>query len=117
MDRRVVDLSDIELPKVVFTLCLANVYPEIKRLACDNVAFVDGRTEKFDAIILGMGYRRNVGTWLKYTNLFSKEDGFPTKSFPEGWKGECGSKEHGHEAFEIFTTSITITLSAYRLKL
>ncbi|PWA78560.1 flavin-binding monooxygenase family protein [Artemisia annua] len=79
-----------------------------------NVEFVDGRTGKFDAIILATRYRSNVSAWLKIcynlsvfdrcvirlinklyrkaldTNLFSKEDRFPTKSFLEGWKGDCG---------------------------
>ncbi|XP_076904070.1 indole-3-pyruvate monooxygenase YUCCA2-like [Bidens hawaiensis] len=67
------------------------VYPGIKRFACnDIVEFVDGRLENFDAIILATGYRSNVTTWLKDTSLFSEKDGFPTKPFPEGWKGESG---------------------------
>lgn len=31
----------------------------------DCVEFVDGRTEKFDAIILATGYKSNVPSWLK----------------------------------------------------
>ncbi|KAJ9548790.1 hypothetical protein OSB04_021333 [Centaurea solstitialis] len=65
-------------------------YKEIKRLECNLVEFVDGRKEKFDAIILATGYRSNVPTWLKDVNLFSENDGFPMKKFPEGWKGEHG---------------------------
>nr|GEV14273.1 indole-3-pyruvate monooxygenase YUCCA2-like [Tanacetum cinerariifolium] len=66
------------------------VYPGIKRLACNTVEFVDGKTEKFDAIVLATGYKSNVPTWLKDTTLFSEKDGFPKKKFPEGWKGEHG---------------------------
>ncbi|XP_076910072.1 indole-3-pyruvate monooxygenase YUCCA2-like [Bidens hawaiensis] len=47
------------------------VYPGIKRLACNNIVeFVDGRLEKFDAIILATGYRSNVTTWLKVCYKF-----------------------------------------------
>nr|GEU48455.1 indole-3-pyruvate monooxygenase YUCCA2-like [Tanacetum cinerariifolium] len=87
------------------------VYPEIKRLACDNVEFVDGRIEKFDAIILATGYRSNVSTWLKDTNLFS-EDGFPTKSFPEGWKGGCGLYAIGFTRRGLLGTSMDATMIA-----
>ncbi|KAL4572220.1 hypothetical protein LXL04_018990 [Taraxacum kok-saghyz] len=66
------------------------VYPAIKRLECNIVEFVDGRKENFDAIILATGYRSNVPTWLKDTNLFSNKDGFPKKKLQEGSKGERG---------------------------
>ncbi|XP_024979791.1 indole-3-pyruvate monooxygenase YUCCA2-like [Cynara cardunculus var. scolymus] len=83
------------------------VYPGIKKLACNTVEFVDGRMEKFDAIILATGYRSNVTTWLKDTNdLFSKKDGFPTKPFPEGWKGECGLYAIGFTKRGLLGTSI-----------
>ncbi|KAJ0724203.1 putative indole-3-pyruvate monooxygenase [Helianthus annuus] len=82
------------------------VYPGIKRLACNNVEFVDGRIEKFDAIILATGYRSNVTTWLKDTNLFSEKDGFPKKQFPEGWKGENGLYAIGFTKRGLLGTSI-----------
>ncbi|KAL5127901.1 Indole-3-pyruvate monooxygenase YUCCA6 [Glycine soja] len=66
------------------------VRPGIKRLKCYTVEFVDGRTENFDALILATGYKSNVPYWLKEEDMFSKEDGFPTKPFPNGWKGENG---------------------------
>ncbi|XP_061339323.1 indole-3-pyruvate monooxygenase YUCCA6-like [Gastrolobium bilobum] len=62
----------------------------IKRLKLRTVEFVDGRTENFDAIILATGYKSNVPYWLKEEVMFSKEDGFPRKPFPNGWKGENG---------------------------
>nr|XP_043624711.1 indole-3-pyruvate monooxygenase YUCCA2 isoform X2 [Erigeron canadensis] len=75
------------------------VFPGIKRLiACNNVEFVDGRTEEFDAIILATGYKSNVTSWLK--------DGFPTKQFPEGWKGECGLYAVGFTKRGLIGTSL-----------
>ncbi|KAK4781236.1 hypothetical protein SAY87_017342 [Trapa incisa] len=65
------------------------VYSGIKRLRCDGVEFVDGKVESFDAIILATGYRSNVPSWLKGTDMFG-EDGYPSKPFPEGWKGKHG---------------------------
>ncbi|CAH1426350.1 unnamed protein product [Lactuca virosa] len=82
------------------------VYPGIKRLARNNVEFVDGRIEKFDAIILATGYRSNVTTWLKDTNSFFEKDGFPTKPFPEGWKGECGLYAVGFTKRGLLGTSM-----------
>ncbi|XAR70891.1 Indole-3-pyruvate monooxygenase [Bertholletia excelsa] len=66
------------------------VYPGIRRLAQHTVEFVNGEEEKFDAIILATGYKSNVPSWLKEREMFSEEDGFPRKPFPNGWKGECG---------------------------
>ncbi|MED6211646.1 Indole-3-pyruvate monooxygenase YUCCA6 [Stylosanthes scabra] len=66
------------------------VRPSIKRLKRHTVEFVDGRIENFDAIILATGYKSNVPYWLKENDMFSKEDGFPLKPFPNGWKGRNG---------------------------
>ncbi|KAF4354541.1 hypothetical protein F8388_022263, partial [Cannabis sativa] len=66
------------------------VFPGIKRLKRHRVEFVDGTTEKFDAIILATGYRSNVPSWLKEGEMFSKKDGLPKRPFPNGWKGESG---------------------------
>lgn len=38
----------------------------------DCVEFVDGRIEKFDAIILATGYKSNVPSWLKVILLLLK---------------------------------------------
>ncbi|KAK4790701.1 hypothetical protein SAY86_018005 [Trapa natans] len=65
------------------------VYSGIKRLRCDGVEFVDGKVESFDAIILATGYRSNALTWLKGTDMFHR-DGYPSKPYPEGWKGKQG---------------------------
>ncbi|PIN05206.1 Flavin-containing monooxygenase [Handroanthus impetiginosus] len=66
------------------------VRPGIKRLKHKRVEFVDGRIENFDAIILATGYKSNVPSWLKESEMFSEKDGFPKRPFPSGWKGECG---------------------------
>ncbi|AES73853.1 putative indole-3-pyruvate monooxygenase [Medicago truncatula] len=66
------------------------VRPSIKRLKRQTVEFVDGRSENFDGIILATGYKSNVPYWLKEEDMFSKEDGFPMKPFPSGWKGKNG---------------------------
>ncbi|KAJ0031171.1 hypothetical protein Pint_13172 [Pistacia integerrima] len=62
----------------------------IKRLKKDSVEFVDGKDEKFDAIILATGFKSNVVSWLKETDMFSQNNGMPRKTFPNGWKGENG---------------------------
>ncbi|KAI4316159.1 hypothetical protein L6164_024165 [Bauhinia variegata] len=66
------------------------VCPGIKRLKRHTVEFADGRTENFDGIILATGYKSNVPLWLKEGDMFSDEDGFPRRPFPNGWKGESG---------------------------
>ncbi|XP_038885831.1 indole-3-pyruvate monooxygenase YUCCA6 [Benincasa hispida] len=66
------------------------IRPSIKRLKRQAVEFVDGRTERFDSIILATGYRSNVPSWLKEGEMFGKEDGLPRRPFPNGWKGESG---------------------------
>ncbi|QDP16901.1 YUC6 [Turnera subulata] len=62
----------------------------IKRLKHYTAEFVDGSTEKFDAIILATGYKSNVPSWLKERDFFSEEDGFPRGTFQNGWIGERG---------------------------
>ncbi|KAJ7973874.1 Flavin-containing monooxygenase [Quillaja saponaria] len=62
----------------------------IKKLTQHAVEFVDGKVEKFDAIILATGYKSNVPSWLKDTDMFSEKDGLPRKEFPNGWKGVGG---------------------------
>ncbi|KAK2985302.1 hypothetical protein RJ640_024298 [Escallonia rubra] len=82
------------------------VFPGIKRLRRRAVEFVDGRVEKFDAIILATGYRSNVPAWLKDTNLFSEKDGFPKNPFPEGWKGKHGLYSVGFTKRGLIGTSM-----------
>ncbi|KAI3513750.1 hypothetical protein L1887_11880 [Cichorium endivia] len=93
------------------------VYPGIKRLECNIVEFVDGRKENFDAIILATGYRSNVPTWLKDTNLFSQKDGFPKKKFVEGWKGERGLYAVGFTKRGLFGASIDASRVAKEISL
>ncbi|XP_051129814.1 indole-3-pyruvate monooxygenase YUCCA6-like [Andrographis paniculata] len=66
------------------------VRPSIKRLRRQSVEFVDGKSENFDTVILATGYKSNVPSWLKETNMFSEKDGLPKRAFPNGWKGEDG---------------------------
>ncbi|XP_028774042.1 indole-3-pyruvate monooxygenase YUCCA2-like [Neltuma alba] len=66
------------------------VRPGIKRLKHHAVEFVDGTVQNFDAIILATGYKSNVPSWLKGSDMFSEKDGLPRKPFPNGWKGENG---------------------------
>lgn len=66
------------------------ICPSIRRLTRYAVEFVNGQTEKFDAIILATGYKSNVPSWLQEQDFFSKDDGLPRKPFPNGWKGERG---------------------------
>ncbi|XP_016456944.1 indole-3-pyruvate monooxygenase YUCCA6-like [Nicotiana tabacum] len=66
------------------------VCPGIRRLKHHTVEFVNGKAEKFDAIILATGYKSNVPSWLKEREMFSEKDGLPKRPFPNGWKGESG---------------------------
>ncbi|KAJ8749814.1 hypothetical protein K2173_013217 [Erythroxylum novogranatense] len=66
------------------------ICPGIKRLTQRAVEFVDGTTEKYDAIILATGYKSNVPGWLKETSMFCQDNGLPRQPFPNGWKGENG---------------------------
>ncbi|XP_052198693.1 indole-3-pyruvate monooxygenase YUCCA2-like [Diospyros lotus] len=81
----------------------------IKRLRHHTVEFVDGKIENFDAIILATGYKSNVPTWLKENNFFSEKDGFPTKPFPHGWKGENGLFAVGFTKRGLLGTSVDAT--------
>lgn len=62
----------------------------IKQLAQHKAEFVDGKIEDFDVIILATGYKSNVPTWLKGSDMFCEKDGLPRKPFPNGWRGENG---------------------------
>ncbi|KAG2718478.1 hypothetical protein I3843_03G214900 [Carya illinoinensis] len=66
------------------------VFKAIKRFRHHAVEFVDGKVENFDAIILATGYKSNVPSWLKESDMFSEKDGLPREPFPNGWKGGCG---------------------------
>ncbi|KAL5768846.1 hypothetical protein ACOSQ2_015629 [Xanthoceras sorbifolium] len=66
------------------------VCPGIKRITQHTVEFIDGRVENFDAIILATGYKSNVPSWLKESDMFCEKEGLPRKPFPNGWKGASG---------------------------
>ncbi|CAI9100321.1 OLC1v1037294C1 [Oldenlandia corymbosa var. corymbosa] len=78
----------------------------IKRLMRNAVEFVDGMVENFDAIILATGYKSNVPTWLKENDLFSAKDGFPSRPFPDGWKGQNGLYAVGFTKRGLLGTSL-----------
>ncbi|KAL3532443.1 hypothetical protein ACH5RR_005964 [Cinchona calisaya] len=78
----------------------------IKRLMRNSVEFVDGMVESFDAIILATGYRSNVPTWLKENNFFSEKDGFPSRPFPDGWRGHNGLYAVGFTKRGLLGTSM-----------
>ncbi|KAL8524287.1 hypothetical protein ACS0TY_014021 [Phlomoides rotata] len=82
------------------------VLPAIKKLKHHHVEFVDGRTENVDSIILATGYKSNVPSWLKESEMFSVEDGFPKSPFPNGWKGENGLYAVGFTKRGLLGTSM-----------
>ncbi|XP_052208942.1 indole-3-pyruvate monooxygenase YUCCA6 [Diospyros lotus] len=82
------------------------VRPAIRRLSCHTVEFINGRKENFDAIILATGYKSNVPSWLKDDDMFSQEDGFPRRPFPNGWKGESGLYAVGFTKRGLLGTSM-----------
>ncbi|CAN1785311.1 Indole-3-pyruvate monooxygenase YUCCA6 [Linum perenne] len=82
------------------------VYPGIKRVRRQTVEFVDGKIEKFDAILLATGYKSNVPSWLKEGDMFSERDGFPRRPSPDTWKGESGLYAAGFAKRGILGASI-----------
>ncbi|KAL0013951.1 hypothetical protein SO802_001020 [Lithocarpus litseifolius] len=78
----------------------------VKRLTRHAVEFVDGKVENFDAIILATGYKSNVPSWLKESDMFSNKDGLPRKPFPNGWKGEGGLYSVGFTKRGLLGTSL-----------
>ncbi|KAL9267687.1 Indole-3-pyruvate monooxygenase YUCCA6-like protein [Drosera capensis] len=85
------------------------VRPSIKRLKRNEVEFVDGVVENFDAIILATGYKSNVPSWLKEKEMFSQKDGLPRRPFPNGWKGENGLYAVGFTKRGLLGTSMDAT--------
>lgn len=66
------------------------ICPSVQQIEHQSVQFVNGKIENFDAIILATGYKSNVPYWLKEKEMFSEKDGYPRRSFPNGWKGTYG---------------------------
>ncbi|KAI4380415.1 hypothetical protein MLD38_006610 [Melastoma candidum] len=66
------------------------VFRGVKRIKGNAVEFVDGKVENFDAIVLATGYKSNVASWLKETDMSFEEGDAPSKPFMNGWKGENG---------------------------
>ncbi|OAE30252.1 hypothetical protein AXG93_2956s1020 [Marchantia polymorpha subsp. ruderalis] len=62
------------------------VVPKVVALMTSGVRFKNGEFESYDAIIFATGYRSNVPMWLK--GNFIGEDGSPSASMRDGWKGE-----------------------------
>ncbi|XP_076948054.1 putative indole-3-pyruvate monooxygenase YUCCA3 [Bidens hawaiensis] len=65
------------------------IVPGIKKFSRGGLELVNGRNLNVDSVILATGYCSNVPSWLKESDMFSKE-GIPMTPFPEGWKGKCG---------------------------
>ncbi|KAI3823071.1 hypothetical protein L1987_04497 [Smallanthus sonchifolius] len=65
------------------------IVPGIKKFTRGSVELVNGGVLDIDSVILATGYCSNVPSWLKESDLFSRE-GVPTTPFPEGWKGKSG---------------------------
>ncbi|KAL5204264.1 hypothetical protein ABZP36_009135 [Zizania latifolia] len=66
------------------------VFKGISRIGANNVEFHGGKKFPFDAIVFATGYKSTVNTWLKNGESMFTVDGFPTKDFPNHWKGENG---------------------------
>uniref|UniRef100_A0A0E0IE45 Flavin-containing monooxygenase n=1 Tax=Oryza nivara TaxID=4536 RepID=A0A0E0IE45_ORYNI len=87
------------------------VRPAIRRIAGQQVKFVDGRSEQFDAIVLATGYKSNVPCWLKVPHvreLCSVWPGLGNESTlvlacvmmacdPSPWKSRKGKGHHEQE--------------------
>jgi len=55
------------------------VFPGIRRLVAGGVEFVDGRTAKFDAIVLATGYRAGVAALFPGCTVPVDDSGLPTQ--------------------------------------
>ena len=55
------------------------VFPGIRRLVAGGAEFVDGRTAKFDAIVLATGYRAGVAALFPETTVPVDDSGLPTQ--------------------------------------
>ncbi|XP_010910445.1 probable indole-3-pyruvate monooxygenase YUCCA10 [Elaeis guineensis] len=66
------------------------VVKEPLRITGNEVAFSDGKSYHFDAIIFATGYKSITNTWLKDYDFILNKDGFPKQQFPNHWKGKNG---------------------------
>ncbi|KAM7507822.1 hypothetical protein LguiA_018275 [Lonicera macranthoides] len=66
------------------------VLPSITKINEESVEFANGKTTRFDAIVLATGYRSTVKQWLKDDGNLFNEDGIPKQRNPNHWKGENG---------------------------
>ncbi|XP_071713590.1 probable indole-3-pyruvate monooxygenase YUCCA3 [Rutidosis leptorrhynchoides] len=65
------------------------IVPGIKKFSRGSVEFMNGANLEIDSVILATGYCSNIPSWLKESDLFTKE-GMPKMPFPDGWKGKSG---------------------------
>lgn len=56
------------------------VYPGIERFTPDGVVFTDGRSARFDVVILATGYTPDIASLLKRADSVVDEKGVPLKS-------------------------------------
>ncbi|XP_072983462.1 indole-3-pyruvate monooxygenase YUCCA2-like [Typha latifolia] len=85
------------------------VFPAIQRFTKHGAAFVDGRSEDFDAVVLATGYKSNVSSWLKEREIFSEKDGLQRRPFPGGWKGKSGLYAVGFSKLGLLGVSMDAT--------
>ncbi|KAG6545579.1 hypothetical protein Mapa_012929 [Marchantia paleacea] len=85
------------------------VVPTVVALTTSGVKFEDGQTDSYDAVIFATGYRSNVSRWLKGESNFFGEDGFPSASMRDGWKGERGLYAIGFTKRGLFGASMDAT--------
>ncbi|KAM7507825.1 hypothetical protein LguiA_018278 [Lonicera macranthoides] len=66
------------------------VLPSINKINEESVEFVNGKINRFDAIVFATGYRSRVKKWLKDDGNLFNDDGMPKQRNPNHWKGENG---------------------------
>ncbi|KAJ3694070.1 hypothetical protein LUZ60_009550 [Juncus effusus] len=66
------------------------VLPSIKSVEGNMVAFSNGKTHYFDAIIFATGYRSTIRQWLEKDEDLISDDGMAKKTYPNHWKGSNG---------------------------
>ncbi|RWV89011.1 hypothetical protein GW17_00048863, partial [Ensete ventricosum] len=92
------------------------VRPGVKKLVEHGAEFVDGGSDRFDAVILATGYKSNVPFWLKEEEeeLFSENDGLPRRPFPDGWKGERGLYAVGFTKRGLLVHAVATAFGVWR---
>ncbi|VFQ78122.1 unnamed protein product [Cuscuta campestris] len=66
------------------------VLPGVVKMDGCDVAFENGTSLPFDAIVFATGFKRSTHSWLQGGEHMLNEDGLPKEEYPMHWKGKNG---------------------------